>query len=52
MVEDKIVYFGSSDQKATFVLEKEEEMDQLRGARKDSVIDFERGDQNTASRVF
>ena len=35
VVENKIVYFGSWNEKATFVLEKEEEAEQLRVVRKD-----------------
>ena len=51
-IENKIVYFGSSDAEATFVLEKEEGSEQLRVVREDEGLNFWKGDSNTASCVF
>ena len=50
VVGNKIVYFGSEDQNATFVLEEEEE-GKLRVMRKDGGFDLDRW-YNTASCVF
>ena len=50
VVGNKIVYFGSNNQNATFMLEEEEE-GTLRVTRKDDGFDLNRS-INTASRVF
>ena len=51
-VEYKIVYFGSWNANATFVLEQEEESEQLKVVREDEGFDLVRGHWNTASCVF
>ena len=51
VLENKIVYFGSSNMKGTLVLEKEGDSEELKVARKGSVFELKRGANNTASRV-
>ena len=51
-LENKIVYFGDMLKSVTFVLEKEEDSEQLRVVREDSGFAFERGAWNTASCTF
>ena len=51
VVEDKIVYFGTSIKGGTFVLENEGASEQLKVVRKDCRFNLERGSWNTASRV-
>ena len=50
-MENKIVYLGSEYKNATYVLEQEEESEQLKVVREDKGFDFERGYYNTASCV-
>ena len=52
VVENKIVYFGSSNENRTFVLEKEEQSEKLRVVRQDEGIDLRRGFWNSSSCVF
>lgn len=52
VVEDKIVYFGSSNEKITFVLEKEEESEKLKEVREDEGFNLLTGAYNTSSCVF
>ena len=52
VLENKVVYFGSWNVKIAFVLEKEEDSEQLKVVREDEGINFERGNKNTTSRVY
>ena len=52
VLENKIVYFGSNYKFTSFVLEQEEESEQLVVVREDKGFDLERGFWNTASRAF
>ena len=52
VLEDKIVYFGSCDEKGSFVLEREEDSEQLKVVREEEGFDLRRGEYNTASCVF
>ena len=50
-MENKIVYFGSWNEKPTLVLVKEEDSEQLRVVREDEGFNYERG-YNGAACVF
>ena len=52
VVENTIVYFGWSDKNATFVLERDEDSEQLNVVRENCGLYFRRGLYNTASCVF
>ena len=52
VLENKIVYFGSQNIKATFVLEQEEETELLKIISEDEGFDLEKGLTNTASCGF
>ena len=50
--ENTIVYFGAKNENTTFVLERDEESEQLEVVRKDEGFSLHRGYYNTASCVF
>ena len=52
VVENAIVYFGVNNKKSTFVLEQDEESEQLQVVREDEGFNLERGYWNTASCVL
>ena len=51
VVGNKIVYFGSWNAEATFLLEREGESERLKVAREEEGFDLKRGYHNTASCV-
>ena len=49
ILENKIVYFGSNEENATFVLQLEEDSEQLAVEREDEGFESKRGFWNNAS---
>ena len=52
IVKNKIVYFGTSDVEATFLIGKEDDSEQLKVLGKEKGFYLSRGGWNTASHVF